>query len=102
MMAKSSLAELEGSSDNNALLIPLNSSLYVPGNLTDSGRVVVELGTGYFAEKSIEDAVAMIDRKLQLVAKSIESVESVGMQKTRTLEVLSNVMNYKMQQQENK
>ena len=63
-MAKSSLAELESSEDNNALLIPLNSSLYVPGNIVDKKKVIVELGTGYFAEKSVDDASAMIDRKV--------------------------------------
>ena len=65
-MAKNCLTELVESEPNNALLIPLNASLYVPGNLYDKNKVVVELGTGYFAEKSFEDATALIERKVIL------------------------------------
>lgn len=64
LMAKSSLNELQSAEDNNALMIPLNASLYVPGSVHDKNKVIVELGTGYFAEKSIEDAHALVDRKV--------------------------------------
>jgi len=37
----------------------------------------VELGTGYYCDKDIPDAVQLIDRKIQLVNSSIESVEKV-------------------------
>jgi len=36
------------------VLVPLTPSLYVPGKLTETGvggRVVVDVGTGFFAEK---------------------------------------------------
>jgi prefoldin subunit 5 len=39
---------------------------------------MVELGTGYFCEKTIPDAKALIDRKMQLVTKSIETIEEVN------------------------
>lgn len=32
-------------------LIPLTSSLYVPGKLSDLENVIVDVGTGYFVEK---------------------------------------------------
>lgn len=37
----------------------------------------MELGTGYYCDKEIPDAVQLIDRKIQLVNSSIESVENV-------------------------
>jgi len=33
------------------LLVPLTTSLYVPGRLASKGRVVVDVGTGFFIEK---------------------------------------------------
>lgn len=33
------------------ILIPLTSSLYVPGRLKDTDNVIVDVGTGYFVEK---------------------------------------------------
>ena len=34
-----------------AVLVPLTSSLYVPGTLKNPGRVLVDIGTGYFVEQ---------------------------------------------------
>lgn len=33
------------------ILVPLTSSLYVPGELASSDKVIVDVGTGYFIEK---------------------------------------------------
>jgi prefoldin alpha subunit len=33
------------------VLIPLTSSLYVPGRIKDTENVLVDIGTGYFVEK---------------------------------------------------
>lgn len=63
--------------------------------------MVVELGTGYFAEKTIPDARLLIERKLALIQKSIESVESVGNGKQKNLEMLTVIMNQKIQLMQN-
>lgn len=34
------------------MLVPLTASLYVPGTLDDSEKVLVDVGTGYFIEVS--------------------------------------------------
>jgi hypothetical protein len=33
------------------ILIPLTSSLYVPGRIKDTENVLVDVGTGYFVDK---------------------------------------------------
>lgn len=33
------------------ILIPLTSSLYVPGRLADRQKVIVDIGTGFYVEK---------------------------------------------------
>lgn len=32
-------------------MVPLTSSLYVPGTLADSENVIVDVGTGFYVEK---------------------------------------------------
>jgi len=100
--ARSTLAEISTSSIGNRLLIPLNSSLYVPGTIINPDKVIVELGTGYFCEKSVPNAKELVDRKLTLVAKSIESVESVSVNKRKTLEQLVMILQYKVQMAQGK
>lgn len=36
---------------DNTILVPLTTSLYVPGNLSDPEHVIVDVGTGYFVQK---------------------------------------------------
>lgn len=37
------------------MLVPLTSSLYVPGKITDPEHVVVDIGTGYYVKKVSRD-----------------------------------------------
>lgn len=33
------------------ILVPLTSSLYVPGTIADTENVIVDVGTGFYVEK---------------------------------------------------
>lgn len=33
------------------ILVPLTTSLYIPGALADPGNVIVDVGTGFYVEK---------------------------------------------------
>jgi prefoldin alpha subunit len=37
-------------------MVPLTSSLYVPGHLSNISTVLVDVGTGFYVEKQIPDA----------------------------------------------
>ena len=45
------------------IMLPLTQSLYVPGRVAGGGAVLVDIGTGYYAEKSVPSAQDMIERK---------------------------------------
>ena len=94
--ARSTLTDISASAANDMVLVPLNTSLYVPGKIVDPEKVIVELGTGYFCEKTIPGAQDLINRKMQLVVKSIETVEGVGLNKRKNLDKIQEVMQYKI------
>lgn len=51
---KGCMADVEhvkSDNQNVPILIPLTSSLYVPGKLTDTENVIVDVGTGYYVSK---------------------------------------------------
>ena len=98
--ARRCVEEMKSTPVGTEILVPLNGSLYVPGTISSDDKLLVELGTGYFAEKGMDDAQSLIDRKMQLVAKSIESIENIGNTKRKNLEQIMGVMQYKLQQQE--
>lgn len=42
---------ISGQKIGQPVLVPLTTSLYVPGRLADTERVLVDAGTGFFVEK---------------------------------------------------
>lgn len=57
-------------------MIPLTESLYAPGKIVDPDKILVELGAGFFVEKTTEDAVKVLDRKFKMVDKNSENIMS--------------------------
>lgn len=58
-------------------MIPLTSSLYVPGQIDDIEHIIVELGAGYFAEHTIDGASKYCDRKIGFLNDSIKKVGEI-------------------------
>lgn len=78
------------------LLVPMTQSLYVPGELVDVDKVLVDIGTGYFLEKSTQDAKDLLERRLDLLSKNADSIASVLLQKQRNLEAIVMMMQWKL------
>lgn len=60
--------------DDLEVLIPMSNSLYLPGRLTDNNKFIVDIGTGYLAERSSEQTVAALDHTLNVVKENTEKV----------------------------
>jgi len=95
----SSLAK--GLADKNAdrtILVPLTSSLYVPGTLADTDSVIVDVGTGFYVEKSKDDARRFYDGKVKDIQGNLTTLEGVVNAKTDNLRVLEEVLRQKILQ----
>lgn len=44
-------SEQKGTNGRDEILVPLTSSLYVKGRMTDREKVLVDVGTGFYVEK---------------------------------------------------
>jgi prefoldin alpha subunit len=82
------------------LLVPLTSSLYVPGKLTDHEHVLVDVGTGFFVEKGIPDAKDFYERKVKDLGDSLKDLEGVVEQKARNVRMVEEVMRVKVMNQQ--
>jgi prefoldin alpha subunit len=79
------------SPDDNAdaqVFVPLTSSMYVPGKLSNIKTVLVDIGTGYFAEKTISQAQEFLKNKIKLLQDNIEKVAGALAGKRRDLEAV--------------
>ena len=56
------------------IMVPLTSSLYVPGVMEDNSNVLVEVGAGYFIEKTTQGASEYCERKIKGLTESSNKV----------------------------
>lgn len=49
------------------ILVPLTSSMYVPGKITDTDKYLIDVGTQYMIEKDANGAIDYFDRKMKFI-----------------------------------
>ncbi|EXJ74979.1 uncharacterized protein A1O5_01675 [Cladophialophora psammophila CBS 110553] len=106
---------VQGRSGETPLLIPLTMSLYVPGTLaapklstsssssssssqtsSKSPTVMVDVGTGFFVEKTPPDATKFYQGKVEELTKNLQDIEKVVGGKTESLKVVEDALRRKM------
>eukprot|EP00512_Aurantiochytrium_limacinum_P010340 CAMPEP_0171549404 /NCGR_PEP_ID=MMETSP0960-20121227/6416_1 /TAXON_ID=87120 /ORGANISM="Aurantiochytrium limacinum, Strain ATCCMYA-1381" /LENGTH=215 /DNA_ID=CAMNT_0012098077 /DNA_START=164 /DNA_END=811 /DNA_ORIENTATION=+ len=65
---------VENAEPGQKMLVPMNDSIFVPGELNDTEHVTVEIGTGFFVKRTIPDAKEYLERKVKNVNLYIERV----------------------------
>ncbi|XP_077385950.1 prefoldin subunit 5 [Festucalex cinctus] len=96
--AKDNLNSLNENNRGKELLVPLTSSMYVPGTLNDVEHVLVDVGTGYYVEMNVADSKAFFKRKLDFLTKQIEKIQPALQEKHAMKQAVIEVMNVKIQQ----
>ena len=77
-------------------MVPLTESVYVPGKIRDPNKLLVEIGTGFFVEKSSKETTAFLDRKLKLCDSNSENVTKIIQVTQQNLESINVTMQGKM------
>ena len=85
---------------NKEILVPLTGSLYVPGKLISSDRVLIDIGTGYYIQKQVDEAKKYFNKKIAFMSKQIEQLSPVLQQKAMTRDDVMEIMQYKQQMQQ--
>lgn len=73
--ASMTLEGLETEKENAELLVPIGGSSYVKAKLTDSDKVVVGIGAGVSAEKTVAEAKAVFKERLEELQKTMVSAQ---------------------------
>ncbi|XP_003365290.2 prefoldin subunit 5 [Equus caballus] len=96
--AKDCLNVLNKSNEGKELLVPLTSSMYVPGKLHDVEHVLIDVGTGYYVEKTAEDAKDFFKRKIDFLTKQMEKIQPALQEKHAMKQAVMEMMSQKIQQ----
>ncbi|CAG8170294.1 unnamed protein product [Penicillium salamii] len=80
--------EKKGTDGRNEILVPLTSSLYVKGRLTDREKVLVDVGTGFYVEKTPAKATEFYDGKVKDLETNLGELEKIVQTKSTQLRVV--------------
>uniref|UniRef100_A0A452U020 Prefoldin subunit 5 n=1 Tax=Ursus maritimus TaxID=29073 RepID=A0A452U020_URSMA len=72
--------------------------MYVPGKLHDVGHVLIDVGTGYYVEKTAEDAKDFFKRKIDFLTKQMEKIQPALQEKHAMKQAVMEMMSQKIQQ----
>ncbi|KAJ8797929.1 hypothetical protein J1605_001665 [Eschrichtius robustus] len=73
-------------------------NMYVPGKLHDVEHVLIDVGTGYYVEKTAEDAKDFFKRKIDFLTKQMEKIQPALQEKHAMKQAVMEMMSQKIQQ----
>lgn len=91
----SSIDSMEKSKSTD-LLVPMTSSLYLPGKIAQKDSYLVDIGTGYFVEKLAKDAKQVYDSKITKLNEDQTKLKQILVQKNEILNNVNLVLRNKM------
>lgn len=93
--SKENAASIGKMKPNTQVMVPLTSSIYVPGRVTDTSKVLIDVGTGFFVEKSPADAEKHFAKRATLLKDEADRATQSHTQMRQHLEAVSAVLQRK-------
>ncbi|KAE8023010.1 hypothetical protein FH972_008767 [Carpinus fangiana] len=97
-LASSALQDLSLRPQGKKMLVPLTASLYVPGRLDDADKVLVDVGTGYFIEKTMAEGKDYCERKINLLRSNFDQLVEVASKKKSVADEAGVILQAKLKQ----
>jgi len=85
---------------SNNLLVPMTSSLYLPGKVSEKDKYLVDIGTGYFVEKNAKDAKQVYQKKLTKLGEDSKKLRDILVLKNESINNINMVLRKKMMEAE--
>ena len=71
------------------ILVPLTSSVYLPGKCSNVKTVTVDVGATYFIEMSLEKAKSYFDRKIKMLKENMDKIDKTLKTKTSYMNIVN-------------
>ncbi|XP_043466581.1 prefoldin subunit 5 [Leptopilina heterotoma] len=79
------------------ILVPLTGSMYVAGQMGETKTVLVDIGTGYFVEKNIDEAKTYFQNRVTYVSQQMQNIQQMGIEKSKVRETIVELLEMKLQ-----
>lgn len=68
---------------NQKVLVPASASLYLPGKVVDNQKFMVDIGTGYYVDKTAEEAIVFYENKVAKLNKEAVQIQNIIKEKSQ-------------------
>lgn len=82
------------------MLVPLTESLYVPGKIKSTDKVLLDVGTGYFIEHDTEKGIDYCKRKVNFIRENMDKLMELVTKKRKQLVLVQDFLRARMQEAE--
>lgn len=80
------------------ILVPITSSLYIPGKCGDISNVMIEVGANYFVGTKLENAEKFCNRKVKMIKDNMDKIDEIIKTKNNHMNVINHNIITKQQQ----
>ena len=91
--AKITIEQLHKADENSEILIPVGGGTFINGSIKEVSNVLVDIGAGLVAEKTIDDALKKIDERI----KNLQGKQEKLLSTAQKLQVESDELSQKTQ-----
>lgn len=71
-----SLENLKELPEGSQVMVPLSTSMFIKAKLKDNKNVMLDIGTGYYVDKSIDDAEDYFRRKIKTIQEQMSTIDN--------------------------
>ncbi|KAL2832715.1 Prefoldin [Aspergillus pseudoustus] len=89
-------SEKKGTQGRDEILVPLTTSLYVKGRLVDREKVLVDVGTGYYVEKTAAKAIEFYEQKVKELEVNLTELEKLVQTKSGQQKLFEDALRQKL------
>ena len=84
--AKEKMAVFTPDANDKEVLVPLTTSVFIPGTLKNVDKVMFEVGASYYVEDTVPKAKAFYDRKVEEIKKNMTLLSKIIENKSKQRE----------------
>merc|ERR1712137_298077 len=96
ILSKDAADSVRPENEGTDILVPMTSSLFVPGKMGNSETVMLDIGAGFYVQQTPEKAKEYFDRRASAVREQMNSLENTLKQKKAGQEQIIMVMQQKI------
>lgn len=93
--SKDNAIEIATLQKGKEIMVPLTNTICVPGHISDVNKLLIDVGTGFYIEKTPDEASQYFARRASLLKDEHDKATQIHTQKRQQLEAVSAVLQRK-------